>query len=207
MRLKAVTNITSSTTGTGGVGAGIEPTRVPGIISRPDRPMTIRDLLMPGRTASDSIEFVQESGFQNMAAPVAEGADKPQSDLSFELKTTPVRTIAHWMRASKQVLADIPLLQSYIDGRLRYGLQYVEEQQILAGHGLRRRSAGNRRHEDQDAAPGHPAGSPSRVPRQRHRAQPDRLGRHRTGDRFERSLHLGQCRGRRPASHVASAGG
>lgn len=135
MRLKAVTNITSSTTGTGGVGAGIEPTRVPGIVSRPDRPMTIRDLLMPGRTASDSIEFVQESGFQNMAAPVAEGADKPQSDLSFELKTTPVRTIAHWMRASKQVLADIPLLQSYIDGRLRYGLQYVEEQQILAGDG------------------------------------------------------------------------
>lgn len=135
MRLKAVTNITSATTGTGGVGAAIEPTRVPGIISRPDRPMTIRDLLMPGRTASDSIEFVQESGFQNMAAPVAEGADKPQSDLSFELKTTPVRTIAHWMRASKQVLADIPLLQSYIDGRLRYGLQYVEEQQLLAGDG------------------------------------------------------------------------
>lgn len=135
MRLKAVTNITSATTGTGGVGAAIEPTRVPGIISRPDRPMTIRDLLMPGRTASDSIEFVQESGFQNMAGPVAEGGDKPQSDLSFELKTTPVRTIAHWMRASKQVLADIPLLQSYIDGRLRYGLQYVEEQQLLAGDG------------------------------------------------------------------------
>jgi len=135
MRLKAVTNITSITTGTGGVGAAIEPTRVPGIISRPDRPMTIRDLLMPGRTASDSIEFVQESGFQNMAGPVAEGADKPQSDLSFELKTTPVRTIAHWMRASKQVLADIPLLQSYIDGRLLYGLQYVEEQQLLAGDG------------------------------------------------------------------------
>lgn len=135
MRMKAVTNVTSATTGTGGVGVAIEPTRVPGIISGPDRPMTIRDLLMPGRTSSNAIEFVQESGFQNMAAPVAEGADKPQSDLSFELKTTAVRTIAHWIRASKQVLADIPLLQSYIDGRLRYGLQYVEEQQILAGDG------------------------------------------------------------------------
>lgn len=135
MRLKAVTNVTSSTTGTGGVGAAIEPTRVPGIITRPDRPMTIRDLLMPGRTSSSSVEFVQESGFQNMAASVAEGAAKPQSDLSFELKTTTVRTIAHWIRASKQVLADIPLLQSYIDARLRYGLQYVEEQQLLAGDG------------------------------------------------------------------------
>ncbi|MFZ3116685.1 MAG: phage major capsid protein, partial [Variovorax sp.] len=44
-------------------------------------------------------------------------------------------TIAHWFRASKQVLADIPLLQSYINGRAIYGLKYVEENQILAGDG------------------------------------------------------------------------
>ena len=135
MNVKAVTSITSSTTGTGGVGAAIQPTRVPGIISGPDRPFTIRDLIMPGRTGSNSVEFVQESGFQNMAAPVAETAPKPQSDLSFELKTTTVKTIAHWFLASKQVLADIPLLQSYINGRAIYGLKYVEENQILAGDG------------------------------------------------------------------------
>lgn len=135
LNVKAVTNITSSTTGTGGVGAAIEPTRVPGIIQGPDRPFTIRDLIMPGRTGSSAVEFVQESGFQNMAAPTAEGGSKPQSDLSFELITTTVKTIAHWFRASKQVLADIPLLQSYINGRAIYGLKYVEESQILAGDG------------------------------------------------------------------------
>jgi HK97 family phage major capsid protein len=135
LNVKAVTNITSSTTGTGGVGVAIQPTRVPGIINGPDRPFTIRDLIMPGRTNSNAVEFVQESGFQNMAAMVAEGAAKPQSDLSFELKTTAVRTLAHWFRASKQVLADIPLLQSYINGRAIYGLKYVEEAQILAGDG------------------------------------------------------------------------
>lgn len=133
--VKAVTNITSATTGTGGVGAAIEPTRVPGIVQGPDRPFTIRDLIMPGRTNSNAIEFVQESGFQNMAGMVAEGAAKPQSDLSFELVTTNVRTIAHWFRASKQVLADIPLLQSYINGRAIYGLKYKEEEQLLAGDG------------------------------------------------------------------------
>ncbi|MBN5091691.1 phage major capsid protein [Stenotrophomonas maltophilia] len=135
MNLKAVTSITSATTGTGGVGAAIQPTRVPGIISGPDRPFTIRDLIMPGRTGSNAIEFVQESGFQNMAAPVAETALKPQSDLSFELKTTTVKTLAHWFLASKQVLADVPLLQSYINGRAIYGLKYVEEAQLLAGDG------------------------------------------------------------------------
>ena len=70
-----------------------------------------------------------------MAAPVAETALKPQSDLSFEMKTANVRTIAHWFKASKQVLDDVPQLQSYIDGRARYGLLYVEEQQLLAGDG------------------------------------------------------------------------
>jgi HK97 family phage major capsid protein len=133
--VKAIGNITSATTGDGSVGAAIQPTRVPGVIGSPERAFTVRDLIMPGRTASNAIEFVQESGFQNMAAPVAEGAAKPQSDLKFELKTTTVKTLAHWFRASKQVLADIPLLQSYINGRAIYGLKYVEEQQLLAGDG------------------------------------------------------------------------
>lgn len=135
LNVKAVTNITSLTTGTGGAGAGLEPARLPGIIAGPDRPFTIRDLIMPGRTSQASIEYVQESGFQNMAAPVAEGGAKPQSDLSLEKKVTAVKTLAHWFRASKQVLADIPMLQSYINGRAIYGLKYVEENQILAGDG------------------------------------------------------------------------
>ncbi|MCO7558072.1 phage major capsid protein, partial [Metapseudomonas otitidis] len=104
MRVKAVTNITSATTGTGGVGVAIQPDRQAGIITAPDRQFMVRDLIMPGRTASNSIEYVRESGYQKMAAAVAEGAAKPQSDLSFELKTTTVKTIAHWFRASKQVL-------------------------------------------------------------------------------------------------------
>ena len=134
---KAVTNITSATTGTGGVGVGIQPTRVPGIVTDPERQFVIRDLIMPGRTGSNAVEFVQESGFQNMAAIQAtEGAAKAQSDISFALKTTNVVTIAHWFRASKQVLSDIPLLQSYINGRAIYGLKYKEEEQILAGNGV-----------------------------------------------------------------------
>ena len=131
----AVTSITSSTSGTGGVGEAIAPDRQPGIIAPPQRSMTIRNLLMPGRTASNIVQYVQETGFQNMAAAQAEGQLKAQSDLSMELVDTPVRTIAHWFKASNQVLSDIPLLQSYIDGRARYGLKYEEERQLLAGDG------------------------------------------------------------------------
>lgn len=135
MSVKAVTSITSSNTGTGGVGSAIRPQRLPYIVTPGMREFTIRDLLLPGRTDSNAVEYIRESGFQNSAAPVAELALKPQSDLSFELLSSPVKTIAHWFHASKQVLDDIPLLQSYIDGRARYGLALTEEAQILAGDG------------------------------------------------------------------------
>jgi len=127
--------ITSAVTGAGGAGDLIVPQRVPGIIRQPDRQMTIRDLLSVGRTTSNSIEFVQETGFTNAAAPVAEGALKPESSISFGLESAPVRTIAHWVQASKQVLQDIPALQSYIDTRLRFGLELEEEDQLLSGDG------------------------------------------------------------------------
>ena len=39
------------------------------------------------------------------------------------------------MKASRQILDDASQLQSYIDGRLRYGLAFKEEQQILNGDG------------------------------------------------------------------------
>lgn len=129
---KAITSITS---GDGNAGELIVPQRDPTIYRSPDRLMTIRDLLSIGRTTSNSIEFVQETGYTNNAAPVAEGAQKPESTLTFTLQASPVRTIAHWIQASVQVLADVPQLQSYIDTRLRFGLEIEEEDQILAGDG------------------------------------------------------------------------
>ena len=40
------------------------------------------------------IEYDRESGFTNSAAPVAEGATKPQSEIQFTEETATVRTIA-----------------------------------------------------------------------------------------------------------------
>ena len=115
-------------------GVNVVPQRV-GMVRPPEQDLRIRGLLMPGRTSSNAIEYVKEKLFQNNAAPVAELAQKPQSDVSFELVSTTVKTIAHWMYASKQILADAPMLASYINGRLIYGLKYVEEQQLLLGDG------------------------------------------------------------------------
>jgi HK97 family phage major capsid protein len=109
--------------------------RVPGIVQTPDRKLTIRDLLAPGTTNTNSIEFVQETLYTNAARVVTEGATKPQSELTFELKTAPVRTIAHIFKASRQILDDAAQLQSYIDARARYGVLLAEENELLNGDG------------------------------------------------------------------------
>lgn len=131
--LKAITTIGGG--GDGAAGALVEPTRVPGIIAPPDRRMTVRDLLTPGRTSSNSVEYVRETGFTNNAATVAEKAQKPESSINFEEDSAKVATIAHWVQATKQILDDAAQLESYIDGRLRYGLMFVEELEILKGDG------------------------------------------------------------------------
>lgn len=134
--LEIKATITSATTDTAGAaGDLVQTTRIPGIVAPPERKLTIRDLLMPGRMDGNALEFVQETGFTNAAAMVAEGAVKPQSDIKFDLKSTNAKVIAHFMKASRQILDDASQLQSYIDGRLRYGLAFKEENQILNGDG------------------------------------------------------------------------
>jgi HK97 family phage major capsid protein len=127
----AITSLDSS------AGVLIEPTRV-GLIQPTQQRLFLRDLLSWGRTTSNSIEYVRETGFTNNANVVSENPSdpKPQSSLSFELDSDPVATIAHWVIASRQVLSDAAMLQSYIDGRLRYGLKVKEEAQLLKGSGV-----------------------------------------------------------------------
>jgi HK97 family phage major capsid protein len=129
--------ITSLTTNAdGSAGDLLVPQRMP-IIDPVERKLTVRDLLTPGRTNAMAIQYPKETGFTNAAAVVSEsdGSTKPQSDMKFDLVTETVVTIAHWVLAHRNILADAPMLASYIDGRMRYGLAYVEDNALLNGAG------------------------------------------------------------------------
>lgn len=134
---KAAITSGNSTVGTGrSQGTSLVPAhRVDGIVTPAQRALTIRDLIAPGQTTSSTIEFVQETGFTNNAAPVAETAQKPYSDLTFDLVSRPVRTIAHLFKISKQMMDDADGLVSYLDLRGTTGLKLKEEQQLLFGDG------------------------------------------------------------------------
>ena len=126
----------ATTAGAGNVGAAIEPNRLPGMLRIPDRRFFLRDLIAPGRTDKPVIIYTKETGYVNNAGTVAEGARKPESSISMQTVTETVKKIATFMKASTEVLADLPMLQSFIDYRLRYMLKFREEAQMLNGSGV-----------------------------------------------------------------------
>ena len=112
------------------------------IVLPPQRTKRVRDLFPARSTTAAVIEYFRLSGFTNNAAPVAERSGspevftaKPQSTLAFIGEQAPVRTLAHWEAAHRNVLADEPQLRSIIDNELLYGLRLHEDAQIITGDG------------------------------------------------------------------------
>lgn len=136
IKLDGVDGVKSITSAEASAGPLIDPQRLPGFVTGPDRRMTIRGLIAPGQTTSNAVEFVREKTFTNNADMVAEGAAKPESDITFELDSAKVGKIAHWIHASSEAMDDAVGLASQIDTRLRYGLNYKEELQLLKGDGV-----------------------------------------------------------------------
>jgi HK97 family phage major capsid protein len=119
------------------------------LVVPPMRKQRVRDLFPSRTTSAAVIEYFRMLGFTtpgtaavNAAATVAERnggnsafAAKPQSSMQFEGHQAPVRTIAHWEAAHRNVLADEPQLRAIIDNELMYGLRLQEDAQILNGDG------------------------------------------------------------------------
>jgi len=99
------------------------------------RQLTVMPTVMQGSTNSNSIFYSKESSWVNGAASQVEGNAKAESTLTFAEVNAPVRTIAHFIRVSKQALDDSSFLSSYIERRLRHGVNNKVESQIINGDG------------------------------------------------------------------------
>lgn len=106
------------------------------------RPLNLLDLITRGQTDSDLVEWVEQGTHTNNAAPVAEATAssgssgaKPESAMSLSVKTSGVKTIAHWIPATRRALQDAAGLRTLIDGFLRYGLMEEMEDQVMGGDG------------------------------------------------------------------------
>lgn len=107
------------------------------IVRMPRRRLVMRDLLPVVPITGNAVQYPKMTGFTNSAATVSEtaGTTKPQSEMKFDIVTSNVTTLAHWVYAMRQILDDAPQLMGLIDNELLYGLAYVEDNQILNGGG------------------------------------------------------------------------
>lgn len=136
---------------------GFGRVQVDAMVPRAQRPNRVRDLFPAAGTTANLIDYFAVLGFvendgdgnagmvrewaasDGVSAPTGASTDtfglKPKSNLRFESRQAPVRTIAHWEAAHRNVLADEPQLQATINNELLYGLALKEDDQILNGSG------------------------------------------------------------------------
>lgn len=138
---------------------GFGRTQFDPMVPRAQRTARVRDLFPAARTDANLIDYFRVIGFGNdrldltsgarsvreraaadgTSAPTGGAGDvfglKPKSNLRFESAQAPVRLIAHYEVAHRNVLADEPQLQSTINNELLYGLRLEEDRQILQGSG------------------------------------------------------------------------
>lgn len=113
-----------------------QPARMPGIVAPKEAPLTLRALLQQTAITSLEYEWPAEASFVNGADyQVNEGDLKAESDIQLTLNTARAHTLAHWVVASKQVLADAAGLGAYIDMRLIFGIEQKAEVELLFGGG------------------------------------------------------------------------
>jgi HK97 family phage major capsid protein len=128
-----------------------------GLVGGPEmfqRPLMLRDVVTPGTTNSDTVEYARFVSATNNAAPVAEatsaaaptapggagalvpnagGGYKPESALTTIKISTPVKTIAHWIPVTKRALSDAAQITTLIDAFLTYGVEEELEDQMITG--------------------------------------------------------------------------
>ena len=104
--------------------------------------LRVRSLIPTYETVNNAVEFVKENTYTNAASPISEGSVKPESGMTLAISSAPVRCIAHWIKAAKFALDDLPTLKPYLDERLIDGLLDVEDNQLLFGDGLNQNLTG-----------------------------------------------------------------
>lgn len=103
-------------------------------LSQLREPTRVASLFPNVAASSSTVDYYRLTGAA-AATTVAEGALKPQSDVSAALVSLAIRKIATWVAVTSEVLADFPAFTSVVDEDLTQAIVAAESDQLLNGNG------------------------------------------------------------------------
>jgi HK97 family phage major capsid protein len=88
-----------------------------------------------GQTGMEQIVYMEETTRTHAAAEKAEGVTFAESTFAFTEQTSSVRKITDSVPVTDEQLEDVAQAQSYLNGRIVFGLRQRLDTQILVGNG------------------------------------------------------------------------
>lgn len=131
----AFETIGAKTLMTTAAGFAPESVRMPGFVEAATRPLQLLDIMPMGRTDQAAVKYMEETTRNHAAAELAEGAAYAESAFAFTEKSTPVQKIGDSLPVTDEQLEDVAMIESYINGRLTFGVRQRLDSQCLVGSG------------------------------------------------------------------------
>lgn len=114
----------------------VQADRAAGVFNDPRLALNLLDALTTIPVGAATYDYTQLVAFDNNADyQLTEGTLKAESNATLVDTTANVQTVAHWTRASVQVLDDEPSLQAYLGNLMSYGALSKLEAEIVNGVG------------------------------------------------------------------------
>jgi HK97 family phage major capsid protein len=113
-----------------------EATRIPRIAEFAHRPLQVTDLFPVGNTSQYAIPYMEETTSTNPAQETGEGLAAQEAEIAATPRTVIVRKIPVYITVTDEQLADVDIVASLIDARLRFFVQQRLDYQLINGNGV-----------------------------------------------------------------------
>ncbi|MDZ4307553.1 phage major capsid protein [Allopontixanthobacter sp.] len=113
-----------------------EVLRMPGFVEKATRPLQLIDIIPMSRTGESAIKYMEETTRDHLAAEIAEGGTYPEDAYLFTEKSSPVQKIGTSIPVTDEQLEDVAFMESYLNGRLTFGVRQRADRQSYIGDGL-----------------------------------------------------------------------
>ena len=111
------------------------PFRRPGIVPALLENLDVLDIITFVPTDAEVIQYVTEAAFTNLAAETAEASAAPEGAENFTLASVSCQWIPFTIPETRQILADEPRLQAFIQNRIVWGVRDRLMNQVIKGDG------------------------------------------------------------------------